>query len=78
MLLECFEGDPGADVVFQRLSDQVKDGRDVSVQAVVMLLDRIKILKLSLESVETKEGDKTGLNLKGSFFFFSLHFCYTV
>lgn len=63
MLLECFEGDPGVDVVFQRLLDQLKDGRDTSVQAVVMMLDKIKSLKPEPESVEARE--KTGPDLKG-------------
>lgn len=62
MLLECFEADPGVDVVFQRLLDQVRDGHDVSVQAVVMLLDQFKNLKPDLE-VEEKE--QTGSDLKG-------------
>ncbi|XP_060766980.1 zinc finger and BTB domain-containing protein 40 isoform X2 [Neoarius graeffei] len=61
MLLECFEADPGVDVVFQRLLDQVRDGHDVSVQAVVMLLDQFKNLKPDLE-VEEKE--QTGSDLK--------------
>lgn len=63
MLLTCFEGDPDVDVVFQRLLDQVKDGCGVSVQGVVMMLDRIKILKPDVESLEEKE--QTGPDLKG-------------
>lgn len=63
MLLECFEGDPGVDVVFQRLLDLVKDGREVSARAVVSLLDQIKSLKPDPESVEERE--ETGPDLKG-------------
>ncbi|KAB5536820.1 hypothetical protein PHYPO_G00111720 [Pangasianodon hypophthalmus] len=64
MLLECFEGDPGVDVVFQRLLDQDNDGRDVSVQAVVTLLEKIKSIKPDLESVEVVLKEQTGPDLK--------------
>lgn len=74
MFLECFEGDPGAEVVFQRLSDQVMNERDVSVQAVAVLLDQIKSLKPDLESVEVKEREPTGPNLRGK----HANSCYTV
>ncbi|XP_058228833.1 zinc finger and BTB domain-containing protein 40 isoform X4 [Hemibagrus wyckioides] len=63
MLLECFEGDPDVDIVFQRLLDQLKDGHGASVHAIVTLLDQIKSLKPDLESAEEKE--QTGPDLKG-------------
>lgn len=64
MLLECFEGDPDVDIVFQRLLDQVKDGRGASVHAIVMLLDQLKSVKPDLESAAEKE--QTGPDLKGN------------
>lgn len=65
MLLECFEGDPNVDIVFQRLLDQVKNGFDISIQAVVTLLDQIKSLKPGLESVQVREKERTGPDQKG-------------
>lgn len=65
MLLECFEGDPNVDIVFQRLLDQVKNGCDISIQAVVTLLDQIKSLKPGLESVQVREKEQTGPDQKG-------------
>lgn len=65
MLLECFEGDPDVDVVFQRLLDQVKDECELTVQAVVKLLDQIKSLTRELGSVEVKEKEQTGPDLRG-------------
>lgn len=60
MLLECFEGDPGAEAVSRRLSDRVKDERDITVQALVTLLDQIKSLKPDLESAGVEEREHTG------------------
>ncbi|TTB85616.1 Zinc finger and BTB domain-containing protein 40 [Bagarius yarrelli] len=59
MLLRGFEGDPDIDVVFQRLLDQVKDGCELTVQAVVLLLNQIKSLKADLGSVEVQEKEQT-------------------
>lgn len=64
MLQECFEGAPGVEAVFQRLLEQVKDGHDVSVQALVMLRDQIKSLNPILESVEEEERKQTGPDCK--------------
>ncbi|KAL6464349.1 hypothetical protein MHYP_G00266660 [Metynnis hypsauchen] len=62
IVLECFEGDPGADVVFQHLLDQLKDKHDLSAQTFLTLLDQFKSLKLDLDAapVEQREPDLTG------------------
>ncbi|KAF5902744.1 zinc finger and BTB domain-containing protein 40 isoform X1, partial [Clarias magur] len=59
MLLECFEGDPGVDAVYQRLLDQVKNGHGtLSVHTVVMILEQINSLKPDPESVELEEKER--------------------
>ncbi|XP_046731245.1 LOW QUALITY PROTEIN: zinc finger and BTB domain-containing protein 40 [Silurus meridionalis] len=64
MFLECSEGEPC--VAFQRLLDQVKEARDVSVQPVIMLLEQIKNLKPDLKSAEVEEEEKLKmLDIKG-------------
>lgn len=64
MLHECFEGASGGEMVFQRLLEQMKDGRDVSVQALVMLWDQIKSLMPNLVSVDEEERKQTRPDLR--------------
>ncbi|XP_053339538.1 zinc finger and BTB domain-containing protein 40 isoform X2 [Clarias gariepinus] len=65
MLLECFEGDPGVDAVYQRLLDQVKNGHGtLSVHTVVMKLEQINSLKPDSESAGMEEKKETGPELK--------------
>lgn len=67
MLLECFEGDPGVDAVYQRLLDQVKNGHGtLSVHTVVMMLEQINSLKPDPESAGMEEKKETGPELKGN------------
>lgn len=55
IILECFEGDPEADVVLQRLSDQLKDKHKLSTQTFLELLDRFESLRLDLEAVMVEQ-----------------------
>ncbi|KAI4880990.1 hypothetical protein NFI96_012555 [Prochilodus magdalenae] len=63
ILLECFEGDPGADVVLPRLLDQMKAQCDLSAQAFLTLLDQLQRLKQDLDAVLVEQ---QGAELKGN------------
>uniref|UniRef100_W5KH16 Zinc finger and BTB domain containing 40 n=1 Tax=Astyanax mexicanus TaxID=7994 RepID=W5KH16_ASTMX len=61
IILECFEGDEGVDVVFQRLVNRLKDERNLSAQTFLTLLEQVKSLKLDLDEMMV---DQTGPELK--------------
>ncbi|XP_066527831.1 zinc finger and BTB domain-containing protein 40 isoform X2 [Hoplias malabaricus] len=57
IMLECFEGGPGPDVVFQRLLDRLKDEHDLSDQTLLKLLEQLKSLKHHLTREQEMEGN---------------------
>ncbi|XP_072522079.1 zinc finger and BTB domain-containing protein 40 [Salminus brasiliensis] len=62
IMLECFVGDEGVDVVFQRLLERLKDDRSMSAQTFLTLLEQVKSLQLDLDMTIVHQ---SGPELKG-------------
>ncbi|XP_035376172.1 zinc finger and BTB domain-containing protein 40 isoform X1 [Electrophorus electricus] len=63
IILECFDGDPPIDVVFQHLLEHVRDKCDISAQNILVLLDLWKTLKPAPELVHVDQRGQSGPQL---------------
>ncbi|XP_076860578.1 zinc finger and BTB domain-containing protein 40 isoform X2 [Brachyhypopomus gauderio] len=64
ILLECFDGDPPGEVVFQRLLEHVSDKVDMSAQSVLVFLDLWKTSQPVLEPMQVHQRHESGPQLK--------------
>ncbi|XP_030633190.1 zinc finger and BTB domain-containing protein 40 [Chanos chanos] len=66
VLLDCFKGNPGGDVVFQRLLDCVQNDRGLSAQTLLLLLDLFKQLNPPLTAQLKAQGEDRDVKHKDS------------